>query len=125
MVDWDMAGVIIAAAVPTLGAVVGYGILQQRVKGMERETGEKFTAHDKRLEKVETAVDGIHDVKSAVELLRKSTEGSHELLLSKQQASADLLTEKFTQVAGEVRSFMQGQASAGARRPGGVAPRKS
>lgn len=116
MVDWSAVtaiATVVGVLVVIAGGLIGYGVLSQRVRGL----GEHAAKQDKRMDEMDTMVREALNIGSKVDLLSQRTDGAHTLLLTKLEASDKLTGSKLDGLAGEVRSFMQGQASAGQRAP--------
>ena len=108
MIDWTAAGTALVAVTALAGAATSFGVMRQRVS----ELTNRANNQDARLDKLTEAVDGAKSIASAVDLLRQSTEASNTLIMSKQDGAHTLISQRMDGLAGEVRSFMQGMATA-------------
>lgn len=107
--DW---GAFVAVGLAVAGGLVGYGVLRQKVANLASYVADQ----DAKIDRLAVALEKATSVGQQVALLQQSTESGHTLLRTEQHAANNLLNEKLDRVAGEVRSFMQGQASGGQSR---------
>jgi hypothetical protein len=116
VIDWVAAGAIGTAGSALLAAGISWGVLRNRVA----THAVRLDEGDKRMDRMEEAITSSQKIGNQVDLLAQRTDSGHALLKQQQEASDRLLSTKMDGVMGEVRSFMQGQASMGAKvsRPG-------
>lgn len=111
MFDWAALTAIGGAAISLFGVGVSWGVLRNRLATHATRLNEG----DKRMDRMEEAITRAANIGNAVGLLSQRVESGHELLTQRQESGAQLLNSKMESVLGEVRSFIQGQASAGLR----------
>lgn len=66
MIDWGLVGVVVAAAIPSLGVAVAMGVLRQKVADLR----DQVNGESQRIDKLEAGLRAAEDAKHGVDLVQ-------------------------------------------------------
>lgn len=102
--DWTAVGCLLTSALALLAAAISYGKNRQELVDLRGKV------RDMSIE-----IAKLGDIKGSLDLLSQATANATDRQAERREADAKLMGERFEGLRGEVRAFMQGQATAGAK----------